>query len=824
VDLRSQEADPQNTRFEYLLVDRQLRIERESSSAYTHVVMHLGNESAVDEQSHVQITYRPSLEQIVFHSLWVRRGPTEIDQLQRARMSTLRRELDLEQGIIDGQLTASFVLEDVRVGDVLEYSYTRLARPNSLGAAFSDWYTTQWSVPARHSYLRVLHPQSRSIHVKNLNTSAQPVTRSMGQQQELVWQWRDLASVPDEDRRPGWVFYYPAIQLSEYSNWQELAYWVQRLYPEVPLSSQMRTLIQQWRESGTTQAEQIVLALRFVQDEIRYTGLEIGPGGYKPQSPEVVLDRRFGDCKEKSYLLVTLLRGLGVKAQPVLVDTYRKAAVRDLMPSPSVFNHVIVRVEHENKIFWFDATASMQGGTLETIEQAQFGAGLVIGETNDFQAMPARMLHEPNQVVIETYDMTAGVFAKATMEVESRYSGSEADRMRRYLASRTLQEVSRTYLNWYKDELPAISVGTPIRIDDDRQRNKLVVHESYTLDPAFTKREGEDKHYFEISAHPIKNVVTKPKTIVRTSPVQLDHPTHVRYQAIMRLPESWSTEPLDNTIADPGFSYHSWVEHKPRIITANFEFKTLKDYVSAADVPDLARKLESVLDDAYYYLSYTPRAKTKPQPRSLSIVMLVAVAIGALGAALMIRWLHQYDDPRFPRSPSANAPEGIKGWLVIPALGVVLSPITAGYTLYSYRAYFDAATWSSLGHGADPVIAHWGRIGLFFLVALGCCAFLVMIFLNYLMFTKRKAFPPGYVAVLCMGVLWSVLGIVVFYALGQIETPEVTRRIGASIRDLIVAMLWIAYMLRSERVRATFTEAKVSESVRATVPSQVSAT
>ena len=173
-------ADPKNSQLEYLLIDRQLRVEGDGSSSYTRFVMHLGNQSAVDDESHVQIIYRPANERIILHSLVLRRGDRTIDQLRRARISTLRRELDLEQGIIDGELTTSIVLEDVRVGDVLEYSYTRFTGKDGLNTPFSDSFTTQWSIPVRQSYLRFLHPATRRISVKNTNTSEQPTTRVNG--------------------------------------------------------------------------------------------------------------------------------------------------------------------------------------------------------------------------------------------------------------------------------------------------------------------------------------------------------------------------------------------------------------------------------------------------------------------------------------------------------------------------------------------------------------------------------------------------------------------------------------------------------------------
>jgi len=794
-------ADPNNSRLEYLLIDRQVRVEDQGTSSYSHFVTHLGNQSAVDDESHVQIDYQPATERIVLHRLSLRRGEQNIDQLQRARISTLRRERDLENGIIDGALTTSIVLEDVRVGDILEYSYTRLTGKDSLGTAFSDSFLTQWSVPVRHSYLRVLHPTSRNITVRSTR-SEQPAIRDHGAWRELVWRWDGLSSLPEEDDQPGWFVHYPYIQLSEYPSWQAVVRWAQRLYPKVSLSAELQTLVEQLRTSGATPSEQIIQALRFVQDEIRYTGIEIGPGGYQPQPPAVVLQRRFGDCKEKSYLLVTVLDALGIEARPALVNTYRKQATRDLLPSPAAFNHIIVRVAHDGKVYWLDPTRTLQGGTLQNVGQAHFGAALVIDAQGAFETMPAPVLDAPDEVVVERFDLTAGVFKPAKMTVESTYLGGEADRMRRYFANNSPDEVTHQYLNFYKDTFPSIAVTTPFSVTDDRQANKLVVTESYGLERAFHEGNNDKLIYFEFTAHVVQSAARAPGTIVRTTPLELSHPTHVSYRAEVRLPEPWPIENSEQKIDAAGFAYRSAVRYAHDTLTTDYSFKTLSDDLPAADVPEHARKLEAVREDAYYYLSYEPPAPAKQTPFKLSIATLFAVLGGVIGGALLIRWLHRYDNPRFPKPASAHAPEGIAGWLLLPALGTLVTPFLLAYALFNWRNAFDAGWWATLGSEQDAVLAHWGKIGMFFFLLLGYALLLLSAFLLYLLFKKRRNFPAGYLALLWMAVLWGVISHGSFAALGLKGSGTVGWI--RLVLDAISAGIWTAYMMRSERVRATF--------------------
>jgi hypothetical protein len=560
------------------------------------------------------------------------------------------------------------------------------------------------------------------------------------------------------------------------------------------------------QKSGATKQEQIIQALRFAQDEIRYTGIEIGPGGYQPQPPDVVLKRRFGDCKEKSYLLVTLLKAFGVDARPALVNSYRKQAARDLLPSAAAFNHMIVRVEHEGKVYWLDPTASLQGGTLASIQQAHFGAALVVDDAGEFETLPAEVLETPNEIIVERFDLRAGVFAKAKMTVESIYFGAEADGMRSYFAGTSRDEITRQYLNFYKDKFPNISVSAALAMKDDRQANKLVVTENYALDPAFTKGDTDDKHYFELNAHVVRSAARAPKTILRTSPLQLDHPTHVRYRAEIHLPERWTIGELNKTIASPAFTYTSSVRYKKDTVVAEYAFKTLADYIPAADAAEHARKLEAVREDAYYYLSHGAGPTTASAPFKFSMTMLFAILGGVVSGGLLIRWLHGYENPLFPGPAPANAPVGIRGWLVLPALGTITTPLLIGYALYLWEGYFDAGVWANLGNGQDAVLAHWGKIGMFCAMLLAYVLLLLSAFVIYWLFTKRRAFPPGYIALLWIGAFWGAIIQVSVAALGAED-----KYVDASVvRDFLTAALWTAYMMKSDRVRATFVRTRTA--------------
>lgn len=80
--------------------------------------------------------------------------------------------------------------------------------------------------------------------------------------------------------------------------------------------------------------DRAAMALRFVQTYARYLAIGIGEGGFRPRDLEEIWRSRLGDCKDKSLLLATMLRHLGIKACPALVNTYDGASLSELLPAP----------------------------------------------------------------------------------------------------------------------------------------------------------------------------------------------------------------------------------------------------------------------------------------------------------------------------------------------------------------------------------------------------------------------------------------------------------------------------------------------------------
>ncbi len=157
----------------------------------------------------------------------------------------------------------------------------------------------------------------------------------------------DLEAVDPPRLSPAGAAVWPTLRYSWGGDgtWDHVAAWyldllssLARAAPEV--GAQSRELV----AGIDDRRQQLEALLAFVREKVRYEAVEIGIGGYRPTPPATVLERKWGDCKDKGLLLVDLLREAGIEAHPVLLRSSAAHRIDREFPSPLQFNHLIVAV------------------------------------------------------------------------------------------------------------------------------------------------------------------------------------------------------------------------------------------------------------------------------------------------------------------------------------------------------------------------------------------------------------------------------------------------------------------------------------------------
>ena len=174
-------------------------------------------------------------------------------------------------------------------------------------------------------------------------------------------------------------------------------------------------------------------ALAAIQERVRYTGLELSSASLVPRSPAETLAREFGDCKDKSALLVAALDAVDVEAHIALLRSGFDADVPAHLPGLGLFNHAIVRVPHPDggEPLWIDPTVSFaRAGQLPISVQGR--QALVTGaDAEQLELIPASS--SADNRVVETRDIRLAEIGPGQVIETTDYHGYAEPNQRSYL-------------------------------------------------------------------------------------------------------------------------------------------------------------------------------------------------------------------------------------------------------------------------------------------------------------------------------------------------------------------------------------------------------
>lgn len=158
-----------------------------------------------------------------------------------------------------------------------------------------------------------------------------------------------------------------------------------------------------------------------------------------------------------------------------------------------------------------------------------------------------------------------------------------------------------------------------------------------------------------------------------------------------------------------------------------------------------------------------------------------------------------------PEAGARDGPSGLGGWLILPAIGLILSPFRLlMYLNTEFLPIFQDGSWEAVTTpGSQAYHPTWGPLIIFEIVGnLFFVIFAIVLFVLFLM--KSHRFSRLMIAFLLLNPLFLIfdnfLGNFIPY-LAELDDPEIYKEIA---RSIVGAMIWVPYFLVSKRVKNTF--------------------
>ncbi|WP_143073993.1 DUF3857 domain-containing transglutaminase family protein [Roseateles sp. YR242] len=604
---------PANERgVDYLLIDTQTRVTANDRHNYRHRADRIRTERGLDSTGQIEVSFNPGYQTLHLHQLRIHRNGKVLPWQQRARARWLDRETQLEQGIYDGTRTLSLTLDDLRVGDVLEYAYTVSGSNPVFGGRQFGGADLQYAASVGNQRIRLLMPAGREPAV-TASTGVVAQRRTLaGGELEWLWEVRDSQALRMDSATPSWFYPYARLAWSEFQDWGAVARWAAPMYqPDAKPTAALQKELDALTAGFSTQEERIAAALRLVQERVRYLSVSIGAGSHAPRRPEQVLAQRFGDCKDKSLLTVALLRGLGVEAWVALVNTELRDHLGDEQPSAGAFDHAIVLARWQGHLYWLDPTRAPQRGTLDQLVQANFGRALVIDAATTSLTPIATAPASVNRREMDIdFDLSQGPAQPAAYQVTTRYFGAAAERMRNDYGSgeERLTRLQKLYLGYYARSFDNIRVAAPLEWQDDDRANRITVTEHYTIDKLWNlNRKGEPVDAI-LSTPDMDAYLQRPDLSERQHPLQRNHPEWLDMTVRARLPQSWRGLQKDSgerKVEDEQFSFRRSYALEDHTLTVTQHFASHRDYVDPEKMASYVQHLKDADEWSGYRLRWS---------------------------------------------------------------------------------------------------------------------------------------------------------------------------------------------------------------------------
>ena len=234
----------------YLLHERQENPQRKES--FFRVVLLMENQTGVQDSGSLSFAFDPSFQELLLHRVQIHRDGKVLERLDRSKVRIIQPEPDLDGHLFTGRQTAVLFVEDLRIGDALEYAYTIRGANPILSGHYAARFMVQSSVPMERLHLRVIWSSAKPLHLRQHLTAVAPRREPASGGTERVWDFTNLEGIPYEDELPVSYEALPYVELSDFDDWSSVVEWALPLYTvgASNLPPDLQALLAKWQTSA----------------------------------------------------------------------------------------------------------------------------------------------------------------------------------------------------------------------------------------------------------------------------------------------------------------------------------------------------------------------------------------------------------------------------------------------------------------------------------------------------------------------------------------------------------------------------------------------
>ncbi len=386
----------------------------------------------------------------------------------------------------------ALVAPQLQVGDAVEYQYTTTMSTPYMPGQFWASQSLDRTYPVKSETVVLSVPEGRKLSFEADPCYPYTMKKENGRR-VYTWTLHDLQP-PKYHFSPE----APLFSVSTLSDWKQVGDWYLKLQSDrTEITPQITALAQKLTAGMKTPEEKVDAIYAYVAEKVRYVAIEFGIGGYQAHAAQSVLTSGYGDCKDKSGLLQTLLAAVGIASHPALVNAVG-GRLQPTVPMPGQFDHVMTVVPLAGKTLWLDAT-------LETADPGVLAPPVLGKHALLVEANTSRLVQVPDeepfpQQFIATATGSVDPNGKLSLSTQLQLHGITEAFMRQIFLQKGGDLASKILKSMAQAQVPGAAVTGSGNSDPDDLSEPFSVHYELTKDAFFDLLQKNQEmilpHYF----------------------------------------------------------------------------------------------------------------------------------------------------------------------------------------------------------------------------------------------------------------------------------------------------------------------------------------
>ena len=351
-----------------------------SFNLYKKTAIAINNEESVKRFKYLPIYYLPNNETVYNSEVKLIKKSGETLEITDYTDKFYRSKTN---GAFTNYSLRAYYIDNLEKGDIIVYSYYLKNANIYDDPFFAALYKLNSIMPTKRITFTFISEKELGFNL--------PVTQQKGK--TYFFEFKNLKEIKSEPFNDGYTSNYKYLSVSTLKNWQELIDWYKGLLlKQNILPENIKKEIHKGTENLNTTEEKVKWIQKYLFTHTHYVGIELGLNAYKPFSATEVLERKYGDCKDKANLFNSLLAEIGINSNIVLLRTNSLGQIKTQNPpNPKYFNHAISYIPELN--VFVDLTAE-KNGLYDLPFSDQEATGIIIRNNEALIQLPSYVSHE----------------------------------------------------------------------------------------------------------------------------------------------------------------------------------------------------------------------------------------------------------------------------------------------------------------------------------------------------------------------------------------------------------------------------------------------